>query len=243
MRYTLIFILIIFISSSCRMLNSSRMFKTEKDFNYAEFKNTETQYIIRPFDKLDLEIYTNVGFRLIDNFNQINKQKAKTIYTVEYDGQVKVPSLGRVSISGLTIREAEKMLEQKYSELYNKPFVLLNVTNKRVFLFTDGSNNAQVLSIENENFTLIEALAKSGGISSLSKAYKIKLIRGEINNPNVYLYNISTIEDMKEVNLVLQANDIIYVESRPKYASRVLAEILPYLSVISTGLLIYGLFK
>lgn len=219
------------------------MFKTDKNYDFAEFKNTETQYIIRPFDKLDLEIYTNDGFRLIDNNNKVSKQAAKTFYTVEYDGQVKVPSLGRLNISGLTIRQAEKMLEQKYAELYKEPFVLLNVTNRRVFLFTDGSNNAQVLNIDNENFTLIEALAQSGGISSLSKAYKIKLIRGDITNPDIYLYNISTIKDMKEANLILQANDIIYVEARPKYATRILAEIAPYLSIVSTGLIIYGLFK
>jgi len=41
---------------------------------------------------------------------------------------------------------------------------------------------------------------------------------------------------------MLQANDIIYVEARPKYATRIISEISPYISLLSSALLVYGLF-
>jgi len=225
------------------MLNSSEMFKTKKSYKYADFSNEKKEYVIRPYDKLDLEIYTNNGFRLIDNNNKVTKQQIKTYYVVESDGKVKVPTLGRINLQGFTIRQAEDTLEAQYKLFYNKPFVLLNVVNRRVLVFNDGSNKAQVLTFENENFSLIEALAKAGGISDFSKSYKIKLLRGNLNNPQIFLFNIRSIKDMQNANFTLQANDIIYVESRPKYASRILAEISPYLSLLSTGILIYGLLK
>ena len=244
------FIRIVFITtilstifSSCKMLNSSEMFKTKSSYKYADFSNEKKEYVIRPYDKLDLEIYTNNGFRLIDNNNKVTKQQIKTYYVVESDGKVKVPTLGRVNLQGLTIRQAEDTLEQQYEAFYNKPFVLLNVVNRRVLVFTDGSNKAQVLTFENENFSLIEAIAQAGGISDFSKSYKIKLLRGDLNNPQIFLFNIRNIKDMKNANFTLQANDIIYVESRPKYASRIFTEIAPYLSLLSTGILIYGLLK
>ncbi len=240
------FVLITFLSTtliSCKILNSSEMFKTGNSYKYADFSNEKKEYVIRPYDKLDLEIYTNNGFRLIDNNNKVTKQQIKTYYVVESDGKVKVPTLGRVNLQGLTIRQAEDTLEQQYKAFYNKPFVLLNVVNRRVLVFNDGSNKAQVLTFENENFSLIEAIAQSGGISDFSKSYKIKLLRGNLNNPQIFLFNIRNIKDMQNANFTLQANDIIYVESRPKYASRIFTEISPYLSILSTGILIYGLLK
>ena len=241
MKKYLTFILISILFASCKVIDPSEMFQTEKNFKYSKFQASEKEYIIQPFDKLNLKIYTNNGFRLIDvqaNASNNNQNKNAISYLVEYDGKVKVPTLGRIKISGLTIREAEKLLEQKYSQYYKKPFVLINVTNRRVVIFSGGSSKGAVLPITNENFTLIEALAQAGGIDNFSKSYKIKLIRGDLNNPQVFLFNISDLKDMKNANFVLQANDIIYVETRPRYSSKILIELTPYLSLLTTILLL-----
>ena len=133
-------------------------------------------------------------------------------------------------------------MEKEYSKYIKDPFVKLNVTNRRVFVFSAGSEKGNVVYMDNDNFTLIEALAKVGGISSFSKAYKIKLIRGDLNNPQVYVFNIRSLKNMKKSNFVLQSNDIIYVDARPKYASRILNEISPYISLLTSIMLIYSIF-
>ena len=245
MKKYLTFILITILFASCRVIDPSEMFQTEKKFKYSKFQASEKEYIIQPFDKLNLRIYTNDGFRLIDvqtNASNNNRNRNAISYLVEYDGKVKVPTLGRIKVSGLTIREAEKLLEQKYSQYYKKPFVLINVTNRRVIIFSGGSSKGSVLPITNENFTLIEALAQAGGIDNFSKSYKIKLIRGDLNNPQVFLFNVSDLQDMKKANFVLQANDIIYVETRPRYSSKILVELTPYMSLLTTILLLVRFF-
>lgn len=220
------------------------MFRTPSDYTYTDFKDLDKEYILKPFDKLNIIISTNDGANLINykgGTTQNIQQNALT-YLIEHDGLVKLPSLGRVEITGMTIREAEKNLEEKYSALYNDPYVKLTVTNRRVFIFTDGGMNGQVLTLEEENTTLIEAIASTGGLSLDSKAYRIKLIRGDLNkDPEVYIYNIYNLKGIEKANLLLQANDIIYVESRPRYVSKVLGEVTPYLTLLSTMLLIYGL--
>lgn len=236
---------IIWLLSGCKVLNPSVMFTADDDYDYSSFEKEMDEYVIRPFDKLDLRIYTNDGYQLIETENNSNvsrDQKSQPQYMVEYDGMVKVPTLGRISVSGLTIKQTEELLEKQYMQYYQKPFVLINVTNRRVVVFTSGSTNGVVLEMENERFTLIEALAKAGGIDDFSKSFKIKLLRGDLNNPQVYLYNIRSIEDMKQTNMVLQANDVIYVEKRPRYASKVLEEMLPYIALLNTALLLYITF-
>ncbi|PKP23205.1 MAG: hypothetical protein CVU05_00570 [Bacteroidetes bacterium HGW-Bacteroidetes-21] len=238
---SLLLLMVIVLLPSCKMLTSSDFFKTEKDFSYAEFKPSEKEYRIQPFDKMDLKIYTNDGYKLVDVSNTPMTQN-QILYNVEFDGQVKLPSLGRVALAGMTLREAESMLETKYAEFFIEPFVMLSVVNKRVIVFSGGSSSGQVLEMKNDNYTLIEALADAGGISQLSKSYKIKLLRGELTAPQIFVFNIRSIKDMQKANFVLQANDIIYVETRPAYGTRIVTEISPYLSILSSVLLVYGLF-
>jgi polysaccharide biosynthesis/export protein len=226
---------------SCRTMTSNEMFRTDPNFNYSEFKPSEKEYKIQPFDKLDIKIFANDGFKLVDVSQGNMSSQGSFIYLVEFDGQVKLPTLGRIEISGKTIREAETFLEDKYKDFFVDPFVIISVTNKRIILFTSGASSGQVISLTNDNFTLIEALALAGGISDFSKSHKIKLLRGDLNNPQVFLFNISELKDMKTANFLLQANDIIYVEARPKYASRIIGELSPYISLLTSALFIYGL--
>ncbi len=227
--------------NGCKVLNPSEMLSTPGDYAYKSFEEEEKEYIIRPYDKLQVRVFTNDGLKLIDTQSggagaQSSNQFS---YLVDFEGMVKLPSLGLTKLAGMTLKESEAYLEEAYEEYYQKPFVMLEVTNRRVVIFTAGSSSGSVLTIDNERFTLLEALAQAGGIDNFSKAYRIKLLRGDLNDPQVYLFDISSVEEMSKANLVLQANDIIYVEQRPRYAARTLSEIMPYITLFNTFLLLY----
>lgn len=231
--------------SSCRVLYPSQMLKTDANYQYDDVEENQAEYVINLNDKLDVRVFTNNGMQLIntDQGTAINNQNNTVDYRVERDSTVKLPIVGRIKVAGLTIAEVEDTLEYKYKQFYQQPFVKVNVTNRRVIIFKAGSASGNVLNIANEKFTLIEALAQAGGIDDMSKAYRIKVLRGDLKNPKVFLYNISSIEDMKKTNLVLQSNDIIYVERRPKYIQRTLLEITPYVSLLNTIMLVYLMTK
>ena len=244
MRKILFYIIIILTFASCKTLDSSKMFDTPKSYNYSEFKPLIKEYTIKPFDQLDVKVYTNKGDKLIDFENKNTQQNNTGIsYNVEFDGKVKLPTLSRINLSGLTIREAEQKLETEYKKYFRDPFVILSVINRRVIVFSSGSTKGSVIYMKNDNYTLIEALADAGGISGFSKAYKIKLLRGDLNNPEVFLFKLRKLEDMKNVNFLLRSNDIIYVEAKPRYASKFLIEVAPYLTLFTTMLTIYALVK
>lgn len=243
-----------FLLSACN-LNSSRMFKTPRNYPYTVDQTIgNVEYRIAPNDIVGFSVYTNDGFKLIDlttniaafsgigtgnvNFNAYN---GAIQFPVQPDGQVKLPIIGKVKISGLTVREAAKMLEEEYATYYNKPFVVLRVINRRVLVFPGVGGAGRVINIENENTTLIEALALAGGIATSGKARKIKLIRGDTRNPQVMLIDLSTVEGMKQSNLMLQANDIIYVEPVPRITQEILAQITPIVGIITSLLLIYNI--
>ncbi|MBR5644632.1 MAG: polysaccharide biosynthesis/export family protein [Salinivirgaceae bacterium] len=231
---------------SCKVLYPNQMLKTDSNYDFDDFDVNQPEYVINLYDKLDVRVYTNNGIQLINTEQgggNVQNQTSTLGYLVDSDSTVKLPTIGRVKVAGLTIAAAENRLEDMYKQYYQQPFVKVNVTNRRVIIFRSGSNSGSVLTINNEKFTLIEALAQAGGMDDLSKAYRIKVLRGDLKNPKVYLYNISSIEDVKKSNLVLQSNDIIYVERRPKYVQRTLSEIAPYVSLLNTVMLIYLMAK
>jgi polysaccharide export outer membrane protein len=230
--------------SSCRSLNPSVMFKTKKDFKYAvPPAEPLKEYKISANDVLDFKLYSNDGFKLIDiiSLNTDNRGNFGAVYTykVEFDGTVKLPLIGRVSLEGKTIREAENQLEIAYAKEYVKPYVLLSISNRRVIVFPGQGGAAQVIGLRNDNTTLLEALASAGGISTRGRADRVKLIRGNLKDPQVFLIDLSTIDGVKQADLVLQANDIIYVQPSADVARNLANEIAPYLSILTSVVAIY----
>lgn len=222
------------------------MLQTKKDFNYDKLSDSLAMldYKIAPNDMLQYRVFTNDGFKLLDLANQMNVVFRNDLdVLVESDGNVKMPMLGYTKLAGLTIREAEALLQDKYSDVYVKPFVTIRVTNKRVIVFPGNNGVAKVLPLANNNTTVMEAIALAGGITEDGKAYKVKLIRNYKNTkPQVFLMDLSKIEGLASANTIVLANDIIYVEPRYRLARTLVSELTPIVTLISTTVLLYSLF-
>jgi len=211
--------------SSCKVYRQHYMFEVEDEQSMALLKSTvqlaESNYMIRPNDRLELNVYTHKGEMLIDpefelegsNQNRGREnQRFRRDFAVLQDSTVKLPMVGHVMLTGMTIDEAETYLEEKYREYYVEPFVKLQFLNKRVIVL--GAPGGQVIPLENENMNLIEVLALAGGVDENGKAQNVRLIRGELNNPEVYQIDLSTISGMQSGMTQIRSGDIIYVEPR-----------------------------
>jgi polysaccharide biosynthesis/export protein len=227
--------------SSCGWLNPSIMLKTEKGYKYAQNPDSTkvVDYKISQNDILEFSLYSNDGFKLVDltSLNSANmgyRFESNIKYLVESDGNVKLPILGRTPIAGYTIREAETFLEEKFASFYVDPYVVMSVSNKRVIVFPGSAGTATVIPLQNNNTTLIEAIALAGGIAEDGKAKMVKLIRENNHKQEVYLIDLSKIEGIQQASMVLQANDIVYVEPRKRYANKLLQEIAPIVSLLTS---------
>jgi polysaccharide export outer membrane protein len=120
----------------------------------------------------------------------------------------------------------------------------MKVINRRVIVFPGNGGKAQVVQLTNNNTTVIEVLALTGGIAEDGKAYKVKLIRNEDKKkPQVFLMDLSEIDGLSAGNTVVMANDIVYVEPRYRFAKTLVGEITPVLTLLSSTLLLYTLIR
>ena len=236
--------LIAVLFTSCdQYLNRQIMLRTGADYPYAQFDGTEQQdiYRIARNDLVEVRLYSNNGFQMVNlaSIGGIAGGGTQLALQVEHDGFAKLPLIGRAYLQGLTARQAEMLVEDKYREFYNEPFVLIKVLNRRVMLFL--GNNSQVIQLENDKTTLFEALARAGGLPEDAIASNIKLIRGDIKNPQVFQIDLANLRGLKNADIVLQANDIIYIETRKQTVTRISEVIAPWLSLLTTATLVWAL--
>jgi polysaccharide export outer membrane protein len=143
-------------------------------------------------------------------------------------------------VAGMTTRALEEKLELLLSKDYLLPFVQIKVTNQRVIIFP-GKNSAQVIILQNTNTSLIEVIALANGIREDGFANSIKLMRKTGNKRAVYKIDLSTIEGLKQGEMLVQSNDYIYINSKKRIGREIIKDVAPWLSIFSSTLAIYAL--
>jgi protein involved in polysaccharide export with SLBB domain len=175
-------------------------------------------------------------------------------FLVQHDGMIKLPMIDPLRIAGYTLLEADSVLQLRYSVYYKDVFVQTRVTNNRVVVMgAVAGGPGQVVPLYNDNVNLLEVLATAGGISGgyvgttsasgqSGRADNIRLIRGDLKNPQVQIINLTTIDGMRQASLQVEPNDIIYVEPirRPVYET--LSDAQPYFGLIGSVVGIFTTF-
>lgn len=194
------------------------MLRTPDDFKSApiskEILQAERNYVIQKNDFLHVEVYTNKGERIIDpnpelsrpTSNAVNQSRPQVNYLVDLNGIVKFPVAGEMKMEGLTLRQAESILQVEYEKYFKECFVVLTFQNKRVVVL--GAVGGQVVPLANQNVTLAEILALSKGLPNDSKVQNIRVVR----NDKIFQVDLSTVEGFQAGNMIVEPGDIIYVE-------------------------------
>ncbi len=208
-------------------------------------------YRIQPNDMVSFEIYTNEAALMLEvttsPLNNITGvQKTNMEYLVDSEGNVEFPLIGPQSIAGLTVNEAQKKIEGLYEYQFNNPYVQLKVLNRRVIIFPSPRGNGEVLELKSQNISLLEGLAKAGGLGDGGRADDILLVRNAIGERKVYHIDLSTIEGLEYAKLSLESGDIVYVQPTKSWGPQLQQEFRPYLTFLSafaTALSFFVLFS
>ncbi|MDX9750271.1 MAG: polysaccharide biosynthesis/export family protein [Flavobacteriales bacterium] len=244
-------LLVLLVGLSGCTINRDIMFKTAREHRFDAFTDTAfRQIIVQPNDVLEFRLFANDGFKLIDLVSEgagrdvMWMNRMVIAYNVEHDGLVKLPLLGRVPVGGLTVREAEIDLEKRYERYYNKPFVQLNIVNRRVVVFPGGGGDAQVVALENNATTLLEVLGLAGGLNVRGDARQVKLFRLRPDGTRaVHVFDLSTIEGLKHGDIVMQGDDVVYVQPNPDLARGALRDLAPIVTLLTSLVLVYGVVR
>jgi polysaccharide export outer membrane protein len=212
------------------------MFQITPDQVQKQSQAAESNYPIQKDDLLTLRVYTNQGERIVDpnleSFKEGTPGPAGNTntpsYLVDVNGLVKFPLIEALNIEGLTIRQAEEILQKSYEKFYQQPFVVLEFTNKRVIVL--GAPGGQVVPLLNENMRLTEVLALAKGITPDARSNNIRVIRAD----KIFIADLSNFQNYESSNMVMQPGDVIYIEPVRRPFIEALRDYSPVISIVTS---------
>lgn len=169
-----------------------------------ELRAPEPQdFVFGPGDVLDIQVWRHEDLDMS--------------VTIAPDGAISFPLLGRIEVSGQSYPELIATLESGLSEYVRDPAVAVNIvqiSNQKVFILGEVQNPA-VLQITTE-MSILEALIRTGGIHSDSRTDNVLLIRGSLDQPELYLVDVAAIYGKGDTSQLvqLQKGDIVYVPTK-----------------------------
>lgn len=208
---------------------------------------------IQPYDFLYISVYSidplaAVPFNPQISAGQIGNVQPEIIgYKVGKDGFIDFPVIGRITVTGLTLREAEAVLSRKVETYLKEPVISMKFLNLKVTVIGEV-NRPGTFDIPVENMTIMQAIGLAGDISIYGDRANILIVREQDGIRTNGKINLLSAETFNSPFYYLQQNDVIIVQPSEIKDTQVNAlssrEVLPWVSAgVSFASLLIAVLK
>lgn len=174
------------------------------------------------------------GMKAPDSYRLMNRDQISisvydepelgAVASIDASGQVRIPLLDDVPLVGLTVREAEKKLEQLYieREFLKKPMVTIRIAGyaQREVTVFGAVRTPGILPFQPEvaSMTIVEVVSKLGGFTGIARSDRVRVTRHTPEGDKTLIVNVKvmiegggrgTIEPF-----LVYPGDQIYVDDR-----------------------------
>ncbi len=204
---TILLLSIIFLFIGCSGKKYQLFQKKEYTTNHKLLDNSlnitpkKTSYKIKPHDRISLFF-----------FNYPELSTTDTGIEVSESGEIRLPIIGKICVSGLSKYELKEILYQKYKPFLEKePVFTLNILNQKVYVLGEVKRAGPIDYTKQSSLTPIKAIVESGGLSDYAARDKIIVIRGTQEHYKVFNLDLTDLDNIEKNNITLEPNDIVYV--------------------------------
>lgn len=214
-------LLIALLLSSC---NSYKKLTYLQDIGKAAdtlYLKKKTEYRLQPADILYVRIITldEETNRLFNPFygtrSTTDQIRVESMYFFGYEvndsGNIELPILNKIHVSGLTINEAKEKI-QKYAEEYLKEPMTIVKLHTFKFTILGEVKSPGVKEFGAHQINLMEALALGGDITYNGNRESILILRANQDNNKAFRVDITNKDLVNSEFYYIQPNDVIYVE-------------------------------
>lgn len=131
-------------------------------------------------------------------------------YTVDIDGYISFPVLGRIEVEDLTLRELSSWLTDMISKDVKKPIVNASFLNYKVTVLGEVRTPGTYI-MPSEKTTILQALGMAGDLTLGGKRDDVLLIREIDGNYKHIRIDLRKSEILSSPYFYLCQNDVIYV--------------------------------
>jgi polysaccharide export outer membrane protein len=172
-------------------------------------------------------------------------------YLVDNNGEIELPLVGRMKVSGMTTIEAKEAVREASKRYYKDPAVNVRFLNFNITMLGDVSRPG-TYTVPNERVTILDALGMAGDLAITGKRENVLLMREEQGERKMVRLNLNSTDIMESPYYYLRTGDVVYVEpnkARTRQATldntkdRYIAYVISGISVILSILSISGVFR
>jgi len=200
--------LLLFSLASCVTNRTTQYLQTRKDLPQYN-KKAYQSYILQPNDQIAIRVLS-INEDVTRLFAS-SGQSTGTSYKIYADSTVDLPFISHLKIGGLTLEEANMLIENKIRELDKKASVV-TILNNDVFYVIGEAGKGQ-FPIYKDKLTIFQALALAGDIRTNGDRGRVKIIRETIKGPVVKQFDIRSKSLLDSEYYYVYPNDIIYVST------------------------------
>lgn len=162
-------------------------------------------------------------------------------YLVDNDGEILYPVIGKINVSGMTVRQCEEFITAKikpYLSSSENPVVTVRMSSYRVSVIGEVTRPG-VISVASEKMSVLEALAQAGDLTIYGKRDNVMLIREDATGQkSVHILDLNDANIINSPYYYLQQNDIIYVEPNKVKAQNASVGQVTTLTMSAIGVLV-----
>ena len=216
--FSLLFILVAL--SSCKTYQKIIYFQDVCPDSVVKVLPTQTLRFV-PGDRLAINITSSATPELADRYNltvggrnggYANNNVNNTRYTVDENGNIDVPGIGRVCVGGLTRSEVATKIQALFRNgIINDAIVTVSAYDQVYYVMGEVSSPGKK-EINRDNLNIIQTLAQCNDLSILAQRNRIKVLRQEGDEIKTYYVDIRSKDIFTSPVYNIQQNDIIYVE-------------------------------
>lgn len=140
-------------------------------------------------------------------------------FLVDKEGNIELPIIGKVKISGLTTAEARDSIHNKVAIYYKQPVVNVRFTNFTITVLGEVVKPSTYI-VPNEKVSILDALGMAGDLTIFGRRENVLLIRDSVGQKKFVRFDLNSSKIINSPYFYLQQGDMVYVEpNRAKAAS------------------------
>jgi polysaccharide export outer membrane protein len=210
-----IILLLIFTFSSCITNRDLEYIRSNKEIKKA--KANKQDYRLQQGDLISVQISTTTQ-QQHDFFNKENTSNSQLMiqnpylygYIINEEGNLDLPSFGKVKAAGFTLRELENVIKNIAVSYFESPVIKLNIINFEITILGEV-NSPGTFKIVDPEVNILYALSLSGDMTQFGNRRKVKVIRNENELNRVFYVDLTKKGVLNNSDFMLQPHDIIYV--------------------------------
>jgi polysaccharide export outer membrane protein len=131
-------------------------------------------------------------------------------FTIDQNGQIEFPYLGKINVEKLSIDEAKTSIEIQLKKYFKVFYLQVKVAEFKFSVLGFVNKPGQYFFQQNK-VTIFEAISQAGDLQNLAKRYEIQLYRQYSNGVKLHILDLTDRGIVNSPYWYIQPNDILYI--------------------------------